>query len=107
MKVVVRGDRNQKNNYAGGQFPHLAFSLLFILTGGLFLGLGIWVMISEEVFTSGDSDALFVSMLSTILGGIAIGVGIYSFFKKPAVSNTYDLTQSEHCVKMPIDSDLY
>lgn len=104
MKVVVRGDRNQKSNYAGGQFPHFAFSLLFFLIGGLFFGLGIWLMISEEVFSSGDSDALFVSALSTILGGIAIGVGIYSFFKRPAISNTYDLMQSEHCVKMPIVS---
>lgn len=104
MKVVVRGDRNQKSNYAGGQFPHLAFSLLFILTGGLFFVLGIWVMISEEVFTSGDSDALFVSMLCTIFGGIAIAVGIFSFLRRNKVSNTYDLIQSEHCVKLPIVS---
>lgn len=102
MKVVVRGERQKKSNEANSGFPFFWYSAFFVLIGALFFGMGIYLFIAEEPFSSGDSELVFLSLLSTVLGGIAIVIGIYSYLKRPQITNNYNLLETGVCVKLPV-----
>ncbi len=105
MKVVVRGERPEKSNEAYTGFPFFWYSVFFILIGSLFFGIGIYMFIVEEPFSSGDPNEVFLSLLSTFCGGVAIAIGIGSFFqKRPKIENKYSLLESGVCVKLPVVS---
>lgn len=104
MKVVVRGDRNENSNNANNNIPQWAFPAFFIFIGSLFSGIGIWLLLAEKPYLSGDSETLFVSLLCTFIGLVPIIIGVVTIFRtKKSVSN-FDLMQTGVCVKLPVIS---